>query len=141
MHGCIIGSEYDIWVEHRKQRVEVTTTRGSEEGVDHFSLACEIDVGICGHPLHPPTCAARKLPCRGRGAPHDGCNLVERYSKEVVKHEREALGGIQGVEYHKQCETDRVSQQCFVLGVDPVLAAHDRVGYMLIQWLPVPRFT
>src|SRR6266567_70976 len=99
MHGCVIGSKHRIWVEHRKKGVEVTTARGSEEGVDYFSLACEIDVGICGRSLHPPTCAARKLPCRGRGAPHDGCNLVERYGEEVVQHERETLGGIQGVEY------------------------------------------
>src|SRR6266568_7321515 len=127
MHGCLIGSKHSIWVEHRKKGVEVTTARGSEEGVDYFSLAGEIDVGISGRSLHPPTCAARKLPCRGRGAPHDGCNLVERYGEEVVQHERETLGGIQGVEYHEQCETDRVGQQSFVFGIDSLLAAHDWV--------------
>lgn len=41
--------------------------------------------------------AAGKLPCRGRGAPHDESNLVEGHSEEVVQHERQALGGIQRV--------------------------------------------
>ena len=56
-----------------------------------------------------------------------------------MQHEREALGGIQGVEYHEQRETDRVGQERFLLGVHPVLAAHDRVGYMHAQGLLAPR--
>src|SRR6266568_5398858 len=140
MHGCIIGSEYNIWVEYREKRVEVTAMRGSEEGVNYFSLRCEIDVGSRGRSLHPAACAARELSCRGRRTSHDGSNLVERYGEEVVQHERETLGGIQGVEYHEQCETDRVGQQSFVFGIDSLLAAHDWVGSMHIQRLLAPRF-
>src|SRR6266566_4415881 len=110
MHGCLIGSKHSIWVEHRKKGVEVTTARGSKEGVYHFSLAGQIDVGISGRSLHLATCATGELSCRGRGASHNGSDLVERYGEEVVQHERETLGGIQGVEYHEQCETDRVGQ-------------------------------
>src|SRR5947208_3512344 len=100
MHGRLVGSEHDIWVEYREKRVEVTAARGSEKGIDHFSLRCEIDVGSRGRSLYPATCAARELSCRCRGASHDGSNLVERYGEEVVQHEREALGRIQYVEYH-----------------------------------------
>src|SRR6266566_9616445 len=103
MHDRLVGSEHDIWVEHREKCVEVTAARGSEESVDYFSLRCEIDVGSRGRSLHPAACATRELSCRGWGASHDGSNLVERYGEEVVQHERETLGGIQGVEYHEQC--------------------------------------
>ena len=34
LHGCAVGSEHDVWVEHREQRGEITAARGSEEGVD-----------------------------------------------------------------------------------------------------------
>src|SRR2546421_10738374 len=100
MHGRLVGSEHDIWVEYREKRVEVTAARGSEKGIDHFSLAGEIDIGVSSRSLYPTTCAARELSCRCRGASHDGSNLVERYGEEVVQHERETFGGIQGVEYH-----------------------------------------
>jgi hypothetical protein len=43
-HGCVVGSEHDFRVEHRDERVEVAAARGSEEGVDDFSLAGEIGV-------------------------------------------------------------------------------------------------
>jgi hypothetical protein len=31
MHGCGVGSEHDVWVEHREKRVEVTVARRGEE--------------------------------------------------------------------------------------------------------------
>jgi hypothetical protein len=104
----VVGSEYDVWVEQGEERVEVTTARGSEEGLDYFSLAGEICVGDRGRSLHPAACAACELPCCGRGAPYDGSNLVEGHGEQVVQHECEALGGLQCVEDHEQGETDRV---------------------------------
>jgi len=78
--------------------------------VDNFSLAGEIGVGNRGRSPHPTACAARELPCRGRGAPHDGSDLVERHGEHVVQHDREPLDGSQRFEYHEQRETDRVGQ-------------------------------
>ena len=95
--------------------------------------------GAVGRSLHPAACAAGELPCRGRGAPHDGRDLVEGHGEHVVQHEREPLGGSQRFEHHEQRETDRVGQQRFVLGVDPVLAAHDRLGHVRVQRLLAPR--
>ena len=46
-----------------------------------------------------------------------------------MQHEREALGGSQGVEDHEQRETDRVGQERFLLGVDPALTARDGLGH------------
>jgi hypothetical protein len=56
MHGRAVGSEHDVWVEHREKRVEVTAARGSKEGVDNFSLAGDI-VGNRDGSLHPAACA------------------------------------------------------------------------------------
>jgi hypothetical protein len=41
-------------------------------------------------------------PCRGRGAPHDGSDLLKGQGEYVVQHEREALSGSQRFEYHEQ---------------------------------------
>jgi hypothetical protein len=56
-----------------------------------------------------------------------------------MQHERDPLGGSELFEHHEQCETDRFGQQRFVLCVDPVLAAHDRLGRMRAQGLLAPR--
>jgi len=56
-----------------------------------------------------------------------------------VQHERQALGGIQGVEDHEQRETDRVGQQRFLLGVDPALTARAWLGHGRFQRLLAPR--
>ena len=52
------------------------------------------------------------------------------HREHVVQHEREPLGGRERLEHHEQRETDRVGQQRFVLGVEPIRAAHDRVGHV-----------
>ena len=74
-----------------------------------------------------------------RGAPQDGGDLIKRHGEQVVQHERQPLGGGQGFEHHQQRETDRVSQQGFVLGVGPVLATRNRVGHVRAQWFLAPR--
>jgi hypothetical protein len=43
-HGCAVGAQHDVRVEHREQRGEVAGAGGGEEGVDHCSLAGEIGV-------------------------------------------------------------------------------------------------
>jgi hypothetical protein len=93
LNGCAVGSEHDVWVEHREKRLEVTAARGSEEGVDDLSLTGEIGVGDRGRSLHPAACAAGELPCRGRRAPHDGSDLVEGNGEQVVKQEGDPLDG------------------------------------------------
>jgi hypothetical protein len=55
-----------------------------------------------------------------------------------VQHERDPLGRGQRVEDHQQREADRVGEQHFVLGVDPVLAARDRLGHALAERLLTP---
>src|SRR6266571_3511300 len=122
-------SEHDVRVEQGEKRVKVTGARGGEEGVDHFSLVGEIGVGNRCHSSHTAARAARELPCCSRGALHYSRNLVEGHGKDVVQHEREALGGSQGIEDHEQRETDRVGQQRLVLGVDSALTAHNWLRY------------
>jgi len=90
------------------------------KGLYKKALAGEIGVGSGGRALHPATCAARELPCRGRGAAHDGGDLVERQAEHVVQHERDALGGGQRSQHHEQRESDRVGQQHLLLGVERV---------------------
>jgi len=58
-HGCAVGSEHDVRVEHCNKRVEVAVSRGGEEGVENFPLAGEIGVGNLGRSPHP---AAGELP-------------------------------------------------------------------------------
>src|SRR2546427_482911 len=91
--------------------VKPNTTRGRPPGA-HTS------------PTAPSTSAARAA----RGAPHDGSDLVEGQVEHVVQHERDPLGGSQRLEYHEQRETDRLGQERVVLGVDPGVAARDRLG-------------
>src|SRR6266545_3825113 len=90
--GTEIGSEHDVRVEHRDQRVEVAVARGGEEGVDDRPLAGGVGVGNRGSALHPPAGPAGELARRGRGAPYDGRDLVEGHGEHVVQHERQPLG-------------------------------------------------
>ena len=53
-HG--VGTNHDVRIEHRDERVEVTGARGCEERVDDLSLTGELGVGNRG----------RGPPCRGR---------------------------------------------------------------------------
>ena len=92
-----------------------------------ISYAREIDILNVRRALHAAACAARKLPCCGWGALHDFRNLVEGDAEEIVQHEREALGGIQGVEDHEQRETNRVGHERFLLRINLAVTARDRL--------------
>ena len=142
--GRAVGSQHDVRVEHREQRVEVAAAGGGEEGVDDVSLAGEIGVEDQSapvsptRPMHPAAGAAGELP-RGVGrAPHDGGDLVEGHGEHVVQHEREPLGGSQGLEHHEQRETDRVGQQRFLLGVDCRPRGSRRLRHVRVQRLLPP---
>jgi len=91
-HDAEVGLEHHIWVENRHKRREVAITRGSEERVNDCSLAGQISIGDL-RPSHPAPCAAGELPCRDRGTPHDGSDLLEGHREHVVQHERQPLGG------------------------------------------------
>src|SRR5829696_1684845 len=126
--GCAVGSQNDVRVEHREQRLEVAAARGGEERVDDVSLAAEIDVGhqvrtfSLTDPMYPAAGPAGKLP-RGVGsAPNDGSDLVEGHGEHVMQHEGEPLGGSQGLQNDQQRQADRVGQQRFVLRVAPILS-------------------
>lgn len=87
------ASDHDVWVEHRKQRVEVALVRGNQEGVDSFSLAREIGIGNRVRGLHPAACVTGKLPCcRGRAA-NNMSDLPEGRIEHVVQHEHDSLWG------------------------------------------------
>jgi hypothetical protein len=118
-HGTAVGSDHNLWIENRQKCVEVTAARGSEESIDNFSLTGEIGIGSLGRSSHSAARAARELPCRGWGAPHDGSDLVEGHGEHVVQHEREPLGRTQRFEHQEQRETNRVGQQSFVRGSIP----------------------
>jgi len=126
-HGRRVGTAYDGWVQQREKSVEVTTARSGKEGVDDLSMAGEIGVRHL-RSLYPAACTAGELPGGGRGASHDGTDLVEGDGEHVVQDEGEPLCRSQGLENHQQRRADRVGQECFVLGVVPVPEAHDRVG-------------
>src|SRR5215203_3684094 len=80
-----------------------------------------------------PASAEVAAPCTRRRARLASCLAA------VVEHEREPLGGSQGFEYHEQREAYRVCHERFMLGVDPVLAAYDRLGHASAQRLLAPR--
>ena len=126
-HGSAVRPEHHIWVKGREKRVEVPSARSREEGVDNFSLASEVGDASRVRSLNPAACAARELPCRSLGTAHDRSDLVERQVEHVVQHERETLGGIQGLEHHEQRETDRVGELRFVLWIRNLLAMRNRL--------------
>jgi hypothetical protein len=55
--------------------------------------------------VDPPADAAGELAGGGRGAHEDGGDLVEGHGEDAV-HEREALGGGEGVEHDHQRGAD-----------------------------------
>jgi hypothetical protein len=134
-----IGSQHDLRVKHRDERIKVAIARGGEKGVYHLSLACRIGVGNRSRSLHSATCPARELPRRRRGTPHNFGDLVEGHGEHIVQHEGEPLGGSQHFEHHEQRETDGVGEQGFVLGVDRILTAHDRIRHVHSQRLLAPQ--
>jgi hypothetical protein len=59
-----------------------------------------------------------------------------------MEHEREPLGGGQGVKHDEKCEADRVRQQRLFFGLQLAVRADDRVGQVLLIGIlapPVPR--
>ena len=39
-----IRSDYNIWIEHRDEGIEVAAAHGGEEGVNNFSLPIEVGI-------------------------------------------------------------------------------------------------
>jgi hypothetical protein len=56
-----------------------------------------------------------------------------------VQDERKSLSWRQLFQRHEQSEADRIRQQRLVLGIDPVLAARDRLGDVRTHELLAPR--
>jgi hypothetical protein len=94
------GEQAAAW-GHDEAGGSVHQRRLRVQGLDHLSLACAIGVGNRGRSMHPAAGSAGQLPCRGRGAAHEGSDLIERHGEHVVQHEREPFGGIEGVEDHQ----------------------------------------
>jgi len=134
-----VGSQHDVRIQECKQCGEVAATRGGEEGVDDLSVGGEVCVaGLCGA-LDPAPCAAGRLPGRGRGAPDDRGDLVERHREHVVEHERDPFGRGKLFEHHEHGEADRVGQERFVLRVHPAVAVRDRLVHLRLQRFLTPR--
>jgi hypothetical protein len=121
------------------ERVKVTTARGGEDGFDNFLALDEIGVGSCNGPPHPAHCSVRELCRRGRRAlPHELSDLVEGHVEHVMQHERQPLGGSKCFEHNEQRLAHGVGQGCFLLGIDPVLSAHDGFGHERVNRLLAP---
>jgi hypothetical protein len=56
-----------------------------------------------------------------------------------VQHERQPLRGSERLEHHEERETDRVGLQRFLLGVNPVRPARNRLRHVRGQRLLAPR--
>ena len=61
-----VGAKHDVRIEHREQCREIASARGSEECVNDFALAGEIDFGGDGGAPHATAGTAGELPRRGR---------------------------------------------------------------------------
>jgi hypothetical protein len=76
---------------------------------------------------------------RAGGAAYDRRDLVEGHGEHVVQHERDPLGGCQGVQHHQQRQADPLGQQRLLLRVHgAVLGTDDRVGEAGVQGLLTP---
>src|SRR5579864_6216043 len=104
-----VDSQHDVRVEHGDQRVEIATSGGQKEGVDHVSLASEIRVrSRYDGTFDTASCPTGKLPCR-RGRPtNHRSNLLKRQLEHVMEHECQPLGGRQGIEYDQESKANRV---------------------------------
>src|SRR6266516_4729263 len=98
----------------------------ARKGAGDLPLPGEVGAGTRGCALDPAAGPAGELLGGGRGALHDGSDLIEGHGEQVVQHERDPFGGCQPVEDYQQRETDRVRQERFLLGVALLLAVHDR---------------
>ena len=67
-------------------------------------------------------------------------DLVEGEAEHVVEHEREPLWRCQGLEHDQQREPHRVGQKRLLLGVEPLLAAHDRLRHVRAEGFLAARF-
>ena len=133
-----VGAQHDVRVEDGEEAFEVTGTRRRQEGVDDDPLAIEIDVGD-GRALDASAGTARELPRRRRRSADDRCDLVERHGEDVVQHEGDTLGGRQRIEHDQQGEPDRIAQQGFLLGIDPLLRTQDGIREVRLQGRLAPR--
>src|SRR5919106_4965105 len=112
-----IYPEFDVGIENRDERVEVTIARSGEERIDNLSLSCQISVRFRGS-LYAPPRAAGELLGGGFGAVENSGDVRKRHAEHVVQHEREPLGGSERVEHHEPRQPDSVGEDRLLLGVD-----------------------
>src|SRR5262245_37135175 len=124
-----VDSEDYIRIEDSDEPVEVTIPCSRDEGIDNASLNFYVGIRSGVARLNAATRAAGQLASRIGGALHDGCNLLEGHVEDVVQHERDAFGGRERLDHHQQCETDRIAQQCFMLGAHSVSAVDDQIRH------------
>src|SRR5215207_6190050 len=127
-NGTPVASHHDVRIKHLEQRLEVAVARGSEEGVDDFALSVEVGVGNRDVAPDPAARAAGELACRLGGVVDDRRDLLEGHPERIMQNESAPLGRGERFEHHEQRQSYRVGQQRLVLGVDPALTSHDRVG-------------
>src|SRR4029434_643908 len=117
--GCVsarsraVGSDHDLWVKYPEKRIKISATRGSEEGINDFSLAGKIGVWNCCLALQTATGATRQWLCGDGGAAHNGSDLIKGHSEHIVQYKREPLGRIPGAEDTKKSDAHHGDQKGF----------------------------
>src|SRR5712691_10274953 len=82
-----VRAHYDLWVEGLQQRLEVAVAGGGEEGLDDCPLPGQVGAEDWSHAMDPPASATGQLAGRGRRAPDDRRDVVERDGENVVQDE------------------------------------------------------
>jgi hypothetical protein len=140
-HGCAVGSDHDIRIEHCQQRVKGPFARGGKEGRNHFAASDEIPIRSRWRSPHLAASSTGELSgCWDFPLQHER-NLVERDGEEIMEHKGEALGWRKRVQDDQQRKANRVGKLRFFLGVDPTRISGDGLGQGCFQGLLAPHFT
>ena len=125
--SAAVHPEDDLGVEDPEQRVEVPGSGRRQERVDDATLDGHVGVRARRALADASPGATRQLTGgRGRLADDVG-DLVERHGKDVVEHERQALGRRQRLEHDQERDPDGVGHDDVALRAVVQRRGHDRL--------------
>ena len=120
-----------VRVEHLQQPCEVSVPRCREKRIDHCALLLPF-IGWTMRVLYLPAAPAGEHLGSVGGPADDLTDLLERHREHVVQHERQPLGGAEGIEHHQQCQPDRFGEQRVVLGRSAAVLGYDQLGQPVV---------
>ncbi len=62
--GNVVRSQYNVWIEHGQEPLEIADAHGGEKGIHNLPLLSNVNIGNRRSSPYSAASATRELPCR-----------------------------------------------------------------------------